>query len=123
VHDAQAEDGGEQKTRRAIRQLLAREESRDLLMAAILADEELLWGLVERVVETEEGRGLVAEALEKGDKASAAITPARPSRPQAKPAMVSTCPMHPEVVSSKPGKCHKCGMTLQRSQTAAAQDR
>lgn len=23
-----------------------------------------------------------------------------------------TCPMHPEVVEDKPGKCSKCGMTL-----------
>jgi hypothetical protein len=23
-----------------------------------------------------------------------------------------TCPMHPEVVSDKPGKCPKCGMDL-----------
>jgi hypothetical protein len=32
-----------------------------------------------------------------------------------KPATASalyTCPMHPEVVSDKPGKCPKCGMTL-----------
>ena len=26
-----------------------------------------------------------------------------------------TCPMHPEVQSSKPGKCSKCGMDLTRS--------
>ncbi len=23
-----------------------------------------------------------------------------------------TCPMHPEVISDRPGKCSKCGMTL-----------
>jgi hypothetical protein len=23
-----------------------------------------------------------------------------------------TCPMHPEIVTDKPGKCPKCGMTL-----------
>jgi hypothetical protein len=25
---------------------------------------------------------------------------------------VYTCPMHPEVISDKPGKCPKCGMEL-----------
>jgi len=25
---------------------------------------------------------------------------------------VYTCPMHPEVISDKPGKCPKCGMNL-----------
>jgi hypothetical protein len=31
----------------------------------------------------------------------------------AKPeATLYTCPMHPEVVSDRPGKCPKCGMTL-----------
>jgi len=28
-------------------------------------------------------------------------------------AMVYTCPMHPEVVSDKPGTCPKCGMDLE----------
>lgn len=29
-----------------------------------------------------------------------------------KTGMMYTCPMHPEVVTNKPGKCPKCGMTL-----------
>src|SRR4030042_1127406 len=27
---------------------------------------------------------------------------------------IYTCPMHPEVQSDKPGKCPKCGMTLEK---------
>jgi hypothetical protein len=29
-----------------------------------------------------------------------------------------TCPMHPEVVQGKPGKCPKCGMALQPKKAA-----
>ena len=31
-----------------------------------------------------------------------------------------SCPMHPDIKSSKPGKCPKCGMTLRRANTAPA---
>ena len=36
-----------------------------------------------------------------------------------KPAKVQyTCTMHPEVLSDKPGKCTKCGMTLVKKEAA-----
>jgi hypothetical protein len=34
--------------------------------------------------------------------------------PSSAPAAVYSCPMHPEVRSSTPGKCPKCGMDLER---------
>ncbi|MDR6548689.1 CopA family copper-resistance protein [Chryseobacterium rhizosphaerae] len=34
------------------------------------------------------------------------------SKPQSRQQSVFTCPMHPEVISDKPGKCPKCGMEL-----------
>ena len=37
-----------------------------------------------------------------------------------KPAKVYTCPMHPEVISDKPGNCPKCGMKLVLKRPAAA---
>jgi hypothetical protein len=35
------------------------------------------------------------------------------SAAQAAPALVYSCPMHPEVRSNGPGKCPKCGMNLE----------
>jgi membrane fusion protein, copper/silver efflux system len=34
-----------------------------------------------------------------------------------------TCPMHPEVVRSKPGKCPKCGMVLVKKSKVARKEK
>jgi len=37
---------------------------------------------------------------------------AKPAPAASPVAQKYTCPMHPEVISDKPGKCPKCGMNL-----------
>ena len=59
--------------------------------------------------------GMKLVPVEKG-QAPAAGAPASSSAPPAIPAggkTIYTCPMHPEVISDKPGKCPKCGMNLE----------
>ena len=43
---------------------------------------------------------------------SDASTHAAPAKQAAEQAQKYVCPMHPDVVYDKPGKCPKCGMTL-----------
>ena len=50
---------------------------------------------------------------------STTLAPDTAKAKKVKPAKVQyTCPMHPEVISEKPGKCPKCGMTLEKKDTA-----
>jgi len=51
------------------------------------------------------GFGFVAFPLFAKDEQKAKVT-------QADENVVYTCPMHPEVISDKPGSCPKCGMFL-----------
>ncbi len=61
---------------------------------------------------------MVATALDSGERA---VLPAdsvktgeasKTDKTGRHPGIVYTCPMHPEVISDKPGRCPKCGMNL-----------
>jgi len=43
--------------------------------------------------------------------------------PRSTPPDKSTCPMHPEVRSEKPGSCPTCGMALEPVDSASTADR
>ena len=53
--------------------------------------------------------GTVAEPIHNGGKTQTSTSSQQPVGAQ----VIYTCPMHPEVRQSSPGKCPKCGMTLQ----------
>jgi hypothetical protein len=47
-------------------------------------------------------------------KPAASVSPKRKDGTMRPASAVYSCPMHPEVRSSAPGKCPKCGMDLER---------
>jgi len=54
-----------------------------------------------------------------------ALPPQEPAGPAGQPSADAsaayTCPMHPEVVSTEPGRCPKCGMALVKKPDGARQ--
>ncbi len=118
-HGEKAARSGDQKARQKVKQVLAGEESRALLLEAILADPGFMRQLVGRIVETPEWRALAVEKLGTPAIGTAPVRPdslasGNAAAPQPA-AVVYRCPMHAEVASIRPGKCPKCGMTLERA--------
>jgi RND family efflux transporter MFP subunit len=60
-----------------------------------------------------DSKGKEAVPAEGHSHGAAPATPAAPAAPAPAAATIWTCPMDPEVVSDKPGKCPKCGMDLE----------
>jgi len=61
---------------------------------------------------------ILAGVLFASPAVTAQTTPASTKKPQAK--VVYACPMHPDVTSTKRGKCRKCGMDLRATKTQIA---
>lgn len=115
-HGGEPATKSERKTDKTIRDLLTQESKRIALTEAILADPQFMRDLIDRIVELPEWRALAAERL----RCPAEVTlrpdglPSEGAALKAEESPVYACPMHPEIRSSRPGACPKCGMRLER---------
>lgn len=104
--------GADRKLRQSIDRLLTDERGRSLLTDALLEDRAFMESLVRRLALVPELRAMASQQLAAPFPAGERRTDA-PGGPAVAEA-VFACPMHPDVTSSQPGDCPRCGMALVR---------
>ena len=103
--DATKRQAAARKQMKSVDHLLADEQGRQMLADALFQDPEFMRAFIARAMAVPEWRALAS-------KSPAAPSMAPTGSSKSEPAMVYTCPMHPEVTSATTGSCPKCGMKL-----------
>ena len=125
-HDPEAtttksESREDRKARESVSKLLSAERSRNMLLDGILADTEFMRLLAYRIAADPGWRAIFLTRIETagGGTATVPVDSTGPGGAGSTPRLLVAmyrCPMHPEVAANAPGKCPKCGMTLERSE-------
>ena len=103
----------EKKQRQSVAKLLSDDQGRMVLANALLEDRDFMWAFIPRIVATPEWRDLFS--LRISQVGTAPVTPGATLKGDT--AVIYACPMHPDVTSSKPGSCPRCGMALEPRDT------
>ncbi len=115
-HDGSAAPKSGRKVDKKIRQLLSDEQGRASLVEAILQDETFMRDVLERALAMDRWRSLAADLLARAEPPTLPASGAgRANADSQATDFVYRCPMHAEVVSLHPGRCSKCGMSLERA--------
>ena len=107
--------GSEKKLRQSIDRVLSDERGRGLLTDALLNDRAFMEDLIQRLAAIPEWRAMASRQLSApapsgADGNDSRVAPSNTS-------VFYECPMHPDVTSSSPGDCPKCGMALVRRES------
>ena len=117
-HDAESASKSSEKDARIVRDILKDEDRRGILLEGMLEDAGFMQLVIDRIADTPKLREMAVQSFGTAGGEQVARPDGRKSKESRMKAeqksMTYTCPMHPEVKSDKPGKCPKCGMTLQR---------
>ena len=105
----------ERKLQRSIDRVLSDETGRARLLDALMSDRTFIVSFIQHLAAIPEWKSLAVRQL--SGPAPAAVNEIGSRVRPGNTSVVYVCPMHPDVTSSSPGDCPKCGMALVRKES------